>query len=296
MSSRVEQNKQKMPSDISDESSIRSIHIREKINVRNLLEKEWIPSRISLFIQLALLDKNLNGVLDFKEISEDHEIIKDLRKSMKEYLNTVSLLSALFTLSSLTVVTQNVPLGPPSTLIDDTISNENSQRLLTVYVVMASFGCVCELITTIICVIWYIKAASQTPMPEDFIWFILQHNTAVPFLILVLGVVSIIFALSCQIFLNYGLRIGAAVCVVCGIPLVAMLILLMWSHYHLISGLRKRAKRICNIYDEQMNASHNSSQMGTPGEEAPVHSLLADCIKPDVSPATEQRRNCWVGP
>ena len=256
------------------------IGLRSNTNLRDLLEREWLPSRIAIFVQLALLDKDLNGTLKFEEISDNNEIIKALRKSVKDYLNTVSLLSALFTLSMLNVITQNVPIGEPSRLIDDAISHTNAQTLLTTYIVLASFGCVCELITTVLCVLWYIKATAHTPIPEDFIWFILQHNAAIPFFALVLGLVSIVFALACLIFLNYGFRIGVAACVVCGIPLGMLLIHFLWSEYDLYVGLRKRAKHICNMYDAEL-----AKKSAQPSSDPPT----------GPAAAAGGRRSCWVG-
>jgi hypothetical protein len=227
--------------------------IRAPVSIRERLLKEIVPSRLALFIRLADLDKEGHGILSLDEVADDNPIIEGIRSSAKDYLNNLSFLSALFAFSMLTIVAQTTPPSgfPAAPFTESQMSN--SPQLLAAYIILASFGMVCELVTCLICVVWYTKICSQTPHAEDVVWFMLHHNMALPVGILILGVFSIVFAIACLIFVNYGLQIGAIVSAVAGLPLLIMALLLVWSMNNTTRGLKNKATLMCAEIQDQAN-------------------------------------------
>ncbi len=222
--------------------------IRPPVNIRERLLKEIVPSRLALFIRLAALDKYGQGMLRLDEVAEDDPIIESIRSSAKDYLNNVSFLSALFAFSMLTIVAQTTPPSgdPAFPFTEDQMSNYS--QLLQAYITLAAFGMACELVTCLVCVVWYTKICSQTPTAEDVVWFMLHHNMALPVGILTLGVFSIVFSMACLIFVNYGKQVGSIVSAVAGGPLLVMALLLVWSMKNTTSGLKRKASLMCDNF------------------------------------------------
>jgi hypothetical protein len=237
------------------------------INIKDGLEKEASPSRLSLYIQLAALDKEGKGFVELDEIKDDDPVIEGIRTSTKDYLSNTSFLSALFAFSMLTIVAQaNPPSGiPTDPYAYDVLDNAN--QILATFIILAVFGMICELVACLICVYWYNKLCSQTPSAEDVILFMLNHSMTLPIGVLTLGIYSIIFSLSCIIFVNYGRMIGTVVSAISGLPLVLFVVFLELSRRKTIAGLRTKA--------DLMRKRYNSSE------------LVADFVAKPTGEATE---------
>jgi hypothetical protein len=202
----------------------------------------YSPSNLALYIRLAALDEDKNGFVELSEIKDDDKVIESIRSSSKDYLNNTSFLSALFAFSMLTIVAQTTPPSgiPTEPYAYDIL--DNYYQILATYIILAVFGMICELVACLICVYWYNKLCSQTPSPEDIVKFMLNHKMILPVAVLTLGIYSIIFSLSCIIFVNYGRRIGTIVSAISGFPLVLFVIFLYRSRQDTIAGLREKAK------------------------------------------------------
>jgi hypothetical protein len=230
------------------------------INIKYGLEKEFSPSRLSLYIRLATLDKDGTGFVKLEEIKDDDPVIESIRTATKDYLNNTSFLSALFAFSMLTIVAQT---NPPSGLPAEPYAYDvldNATEILATYIILAVFGMICELVACLICVYWYNKLCSQTPSAEDVVLFLLNHNMILPVGVLTLGIYSIIFSLSCIIFVNYGRKIGTIVSAISGLPLVAFVVFLALSRKNTVAGLKRKACLLSERYQKNEATSKATAE------------------------------------
>lgn len=224
---------------------------RPPLDLVNCLMKEIVPSRISFFLRLLEMDLSGDGKLQAKEIFNPRfkEHIESEKQIFLSYISSTSVISALFAFGQFAVIlTATTDINLDSHLVDDFFSDAFNKDLLFAYLTLCEMSCLLGVMATLTCVIWCAQCQTQTPISEDAMWFIIDHNAAIPVAMLAFAVVLSVFGIQCYIFITFGYTIGAVTGAVCGSVIGLWCIVHLIDMIHIIRNLKRRAATAVEAY------------------------------------------------
>ena len=182
-----------------------------EINLIERLRNAHDPSRIAFFLRMLEMDPDSNGVLSEEEINRDTftEFLDKEKTVFANVMTNISIISALLAFTLFEILTGSN--AEPSVWVPDAwypTSETDARGLLFWYICLFHIASTLAVFSMFTCVLWLMEIQGFTPTNEDGIWCIINNNTNIPLLLLVVSTFFTAFGGFAMLWIIYGSVIG----------------------------------------------------------------------------------------